>query len=153
MLIKLFSLLPVVNAEDKEIDQGALLRYLDEIVWHPSSALSDYIVWEEIDSTSAKATMNYDGISASGIFKFSENGDFISFETERYYYRKEGSTLEKWIITVKDRNAYREFEGIKIPTELDVTWKFEKGDFTWYRLEITDMGYNKELDEFGTYSI
>ena len=67
-----------------------MLRYLGEIVWVPSAALSDYITWEEMDSTTARATMSYGGITASGIFKFDENGAFVSFEADRYYYRKEG---------------------------------------------------------------
>lgn len=142
MLIKLYSLIPVVDARGKEIDQGALLRYLGEIVWLPSAALSDYNTWEEIDPTTAKATMSYGGITASGIFKFDENGDFVSFKADRYYYRKEGSTLEKWLITANGKN-YREFEGIRVPVNLSVTWKFETGDFTWYRLEITEIKYNK----------
>lgn len=146
MLIKLLSLFPVVDAKGKEIDQGALLRYLGEIVWHPSSALSDYITWAEIDSITAKATMSYGGTTASGIFKFDENGDFISFEAERYYYRKEGSTLERWLITLEDINAYKEFEGVRIPTKLAVTWKFETGDFTWYRLEVIDTEYNEVFE-------
>ena len=50
-----------VDAKGKEIDQGALLRYLGEIVWVPSAALSDYITWEEMDSTTARATMSYEG--------------------------------------------------------------------------------------------
>ncbi len=141
MLIKLFSLIPVVNAKGKEIDQGALLRFLGEIVWNPSAALSDYITWEEIDSLTAKATMSYGGITASGIFKFDKNGDFVSFEAKRYYYRKEGSTLERWVITA-DKN-YKEFEGIRVPVSLSVTWKFKTGDFTWYKVEITEIKYNK----------
>ena len=104
-----------VDAKGKEIDQGALLRYLGEIVWVPSAALSDYITREEMDSITARATMSYGGITASGIFKFDENGAFVSFEADRYYYRKEGSTLEKWVITAKN---YKEFEGIRVPVTL-----------------------------------
>ena len=141
MLIKLFSLIPVVDARGREIDQGALLRYLGEMVWVPSAALSDYIKWEEIDSTTAKATMSYEGIRASGIFKFDENGDFVSFEADRYYYRKEGSTLERWVI-IAEKN-YKEFEGIRVPITLSVAWKFETGDFTWYKLEITEIEYGR----------
>jgi hypothetical protein len=144
MLIKLLSLIPVVDAKGKEIDQGALLRYLGEIVWIPSAALSDYISWEEIDSKTAKATMSYKGITASGIFKFDENGDFVSFEADRYYYRKEGSTLERWVITAR---GYKEFEGIRVPSNLSVTWQFETGNFTWYRLEIREINYNIQRKE------
>ena len=144
MLIKLFSLIPVVNARGKEIDQGSLLRFMGEMVWVPSAALSNYITWEEIDSLTAKATMSYKGKTASGIFKFDKDGDFLSFEANRYYYRKEGSTLERWVITSK---GYGEFEGIRVPVNISVTWKFKTGDFTWYQVEITNIEYNKRVDE------
>jgi len=84
MLIKLLSLVPVVDSRGKEIDQGTLLRYLAEIQWFPTAALSNYIKWEEIDSHSARATMSYGGITASGVFKFNEMGELISFNAKRY---------------------------------------------------------------------
>jgi hypothetical protein len=141
MLIKLLSLLPVVNASGKEIDQGAMLRYLAEIAWFPSAATSPYLTWEGIDSTSAKVTMNYGGISASGEFTFNPDGDIVSFAARRYYYRKQGSTLETWFIAIKE-GSYREFQGIRIPAQSTVTWKFDTGDFTWFKVEITDIQYN-----------
>jgi len=137
MLIELFSLIPVVDAKGEEIDQGALLRFLGEMVWYPSAALNDYVAWDGIDANTARATMRYGGITASGTFKFNENGDFVSFEADRYYYRKEGSTLEKWVITASDHS---EFDGIRIPANLSVTWRLD-GDFTWYKLEIVEVKY------------
>ncbi len=145
MLIKLLSLFPVANARGKETDQGSLLRYIAEIVWFPSAALSNYITWQEIDSITAKATMSYGGITASGIFKFNADGDVISFEAQRYYNRKAGPTLETWVITI-DETSYREFEGVRIPTRSTVTWKLKEGDFTWYELEITKVEYNRITD-------
>ncbi|MGV3539708.1 MAG: DUF6544 family protein, partial [Rufibacter sp.] len=50
MLIKLLSLYPVANAMGKEIDQGTLLRYMAEMVWFPSAALSPYLTWAPIDA-------------------------------------------------------------------------------------------------------
>lgn len=67
MLIRLFSIFPVAAASGKEMDQGALLRYLAEMQWFPSAALNRYIQWEEIDSFSAKATMSDQGVTASGV--------------------------------------------------------------------------------------
>lgn len=44
MTIKLLSVVPVVNARNnKKVDQATLQRYLAEIVWFPSAALSPYI--------------------------------------------------------------------------------------------------------------
>jgi hypothetical protein len=145
MLIKLLSLIPVADAKGTETDQGAMVRYLVEIVWFPSAALNDYIQWEQIDSTTAKATMTYGGIIASGLFKFDANGDVISFEAKRYYDRKGGATLEDWFIQIEP-NGYKEFEGVRIPARSAVTWKLKEGDFTWLKLEIADIHYNQIID-------
>jgi hypothetical protein len=143
MLIKLLSLYPIVNATGAEINESTLIRYLAELTWFPSAALSNYLSWEEIDSTTAKATMNYGGISASGNFIFNSEGDLTSFEALRYYDRKEGATLEKWFIQVAP-DGYKEFEGIRIPAKSSVTWKLKDGDFTWLKLEITNVKFNKQ---------
>lgn len=140
MLIKILSLLPMLNSNGPEIDQGSMLRYLGEIVWFPTAALSEYISWEEIDANTAKATMTYGGVTASGLFHFNEAGDMVSFEAQRYYDRKGGTTLEKWLIEAK---AYQEWNGIRMPVAFDVTWKLKEGDFTWFRLEVSEIYYNQ----------
>lgn len=142
MLIKFLSLITVVDAKGKELDQGALLRYLAETIWFPSAALSDYIKWEEIDSNSAKATMSYGGITASGVFLFNEKHEVINFVTQRYMETSGQYSLETWSPIVKE---YKDFNGIKIPSKVEVMWKLKTGDFKWYQLEITDIEYNKPL--------
>ncbi len=141
MLIKLLGLFKIADTAGKEIDQGALVRYLAETTWYPSAALNDYIRWQEIDSLTARATMSYGGTTASGTFRFTSAADLVSFEALRYYFRKEGSSLENWFVTVSD-DGYREFAGIRIPTKLAVTWKSKTGDFTWLKLELTEVEFN-----------
>lgn len=140
MLIKAASLLPVADSKGMEIDQGSMLRFLGETVWFPSAALESYLTWEEIDETSARATMTYGDISASGIFRFTPEGDMLSFEANRYYERNGSSTLEPWLIEAK---AWKVFDGVRIPVVFEVTWKLKEGDFTWFKLEITDLNYDE----------
>ena len=140
MLIKLFSIFTVVDSKGPEINQGACLRYLGELVWFPYAVLNKIYIWEEIDPVTAKITLKQDDISVSGIYKFTEEGDFLSFEAERYYDRKEGATLEKWFVSVIE-NGYKDFQGIRIPAKLSVIWKLKEGDFNWLNLEITDIQY------------
>lgn len=143
MLIKALSLFTVANAKGPETDQGTLLRYLGETVWFPSAAISNYIHWEEAGSNAAKATMTYGGLTASAIFRFSDDGKFLAYEAKRYYNRKNGATLEDWNIEA-DPTSYKTFQpGITIPTRLSVTWKLEEGNFTWLKLEITKIQYNE----------
>ncbi len=125
----------------KKINQGTLQRYLGEIVWFPTAAVSPYIKWEEVDSMTAKATMTYKGTTGSALFYFNENGDFVKFSAMRYMGTDNDSQLKEWTITL---NEYKIYDGIKIPVKGEATWKLNNGNFTWYNLEIFDVKYNQE---------
>lgn len=143
MSIKMFALIPIVNAQNnKKINEASLQRYLAEIVWFPTAALSPYIHWEAISKQSAKATMSFQGTEGSGVFHFDSNGEFVKFTAMRF--RDAGDKKPKlWTVNaikVEERN------GIKIPVECEATWKLENQDWTWLKLKITDIEYNvKEM--------
>lgn len=140
MLIKFLSLIPVVNASGSEIDQGSMIRNLAEICWVPSMATLPYISWEQSDSLSAIATMTINNVSVSGTFYFNHTGENIRFEAQRYYDRKEGATLEHWVVD-NDPQSIRPFNGIRVPTKSTITWKLKEGDFTWLNLTVEDITY------------
>jgi len=142
MLIKFLSLVKVADARGKEIDQGTMLRYLAETVWFPTAALSSYIEWEEIDANSAKATMSYGGITASGIFTFNDKGEVISLVAERYGEFNGQYLMKTWLVIMRD---HKEFNGIRIPAKGEVLWKLDTTDFNWYQFEITEIEYNKTV--------
>jgi hypothetical protein len=86
--------------------------------------------------------MSRGGVIASGIFRFDERGDVVGFEARRYFDRKSGATLEDWLVRI-DPGSVKSFNGIRIPVKSSVTWRLKEGDFTWYRLEISDISYNR----------
>lgn len=139
MQIKLFSLIPFVDQADEKIDQGALQRYLAEICWFPSAALSPYIRWEAVDASSARASMTYKGVTGTVTFYFNEQGDMVRCIADRYKGGGKGATLEKWVV---DAKSFATLNGIRIPVKSEATWKLKEGDFTWYKLEITAIAYN-----------
>jgi hypothetical protein len=141
MLIKALSLYPVADNRGATVDQGTLLRYLAEIVWFPSAALAPYIKWQPVDNHRAMATMHWGDITASGVFGFTPEGDMESFSAMRFYDRKEGATLEPWLIRVEP-GAYKEFDGVRIPVRSTVTWQLREGDLTWYQVQIEDVKYD-----------
>lgn len=147
MLMKVLSLFPVVDVkENTKINQGALQRYLAEIVWFPTAALNQYISWESIDNYSAKATMTYNGTKGSGTYYFDKNGFFEKFIAMRYKDINEDAELKEWIIEVSKSEIINE---IMIPIECKVTWKLENGYWTWLKLKITDIQYNIENNASG----
>jgi len=142
MTMKLYNLFPVVRSSGPAIDQGALLRYLAEICWMPTTSLNKNIQWEQIDSASARATIQSGHTKVSGIFNFNASGDFERFEADRYFINgKEEPRLEKWVVTTVP-GAYKLFDGIRIPYKSELTWRLKEGEYNWLRLEITDINYN-----------
>lgn len=141
MLVKLLGIVPVVNAKPgMEMNQGALLRYLAEMIWYPTAALNDYMQWEEIDAHTARATMTWQGVSASTVFTFNEEGDLISTLASRYQEINGQFVLNDWGGVA---GGYRIFNGMRIQNKSDVIWKYKTGDFNWLQLEITDIDYNQ----------
>jgi len=139
MIIKLFSLFPVAEAKNHEhINQATLQRYLAEIVWYPSAALSSYIKWDSLSEYSAKATMEYNGTKGSGEFHFDEKGDFKKFVAMRYQDTNSVMPTEWTVVATKTE----ERNGIKIPVNCEASWKLESGNWTWLKLKIKDIEYN-----------
>ncbi len=144
MLIKMNSLINIVNERGAKLDEGTLQRFLGECVWFPSLALSPYIIWEALDDYSAKATMTYKGTTGSGDFYFNEQGDFVKFIAMRYLGNEPESKIYPWVLTAQ---GYSTFDDIKVPSHVKATWKLDKEDWTWLDLEIKDIQYNVTMAE------
>jgi hypothetical protein len=143
MLIKLLGLVKVVDEKNNDqMNQSSMMRYLAEICWFPSAALADYIKWEAVDATSAKATMQYNVVTVSGVFHFDSNGYMISFIGDRCYGSGKDAALQKWYV---ETNGYASFHGIRIPAKSEVSWKLNKGDFNWLCVHLVDIEYNKSI--------
>jgi hypothetical protein len=140
MLITFLSMIQVVNAHGKELDQGALLRFLGEIVWFPSAFLSNYIEWEAIDSSRARATITSGEESASALFRFDKEDEIVELTAERYLSMNGHYSLDTWSTLLKD---YKEINGIRVPTLVEAMWKLESGEFRYFKCRLTRIDYNK----------
>lgn len=139
MLIKIASLLPVVNQkENDKLNESALHRFLLELPWYPTAALNNYISWKEIDRTTARATIKYQGVQASANFNFDQAGNLISTEAMRY--RESDENAER-IKCTGELDKYQKIDGIKVPTEIDVSWYLESGKFNWFKLKIEELSF------------
>lgn len=128
VIAKLFTLFEQQGAA---MDRASLATYLAECFVIPSVALQDFIAWEEIDDTHAKATISYRGVSAGGIFTFNEEGEMLLFET----YDRENTSMDgtiekvKWTAICDD---YKEINGILLPTKFQAVWNYKEGDLLYF---------------------
>lgn len=138
MLIKIPPFIKIADARGDDIDQGTLVRYLNEIMWFPTAYLSDYISWEPIDSNSARAIMTDHGTTVSAVLYFDEKGRLVDFVADRYYAGGDETTLETWTTPIK---GYGKMEGLRIPVKGEGVWKLDSGDFTYIELQVTELEY------------
>lgn len=142
MLIKMNSLFNIVKERGNKLDESTMQRYLGEMVWFPSLALSEYIIWDAINDHTARATMTYMGTSASGTFSFNANGDVTKFSALRYKGNEADDKRYEWVIQTEDFDT---FEGIRVPSKITATWKLEEGDWSWLKMEVTEIQYNENI--------
>lgn len=142
MLIKLLSLVNIVTEKNNQkVNSGTALRFLGEMSWFPSAALSSYVTWKQVDSLRASATLQAGDQLVEGLFTFRPGGELAEFEAERYYGGGADAKKERWLIT---NTGYKVFDGYRIPYRSSVTWKLKEGDFTWLELEIKELQMNRD---------
>jgi len=139
MLIKFLSLKTIVNSQGKEIDESELLRFLAEICWFPTAALSPLISWQEINANSALATMQCNGLDVSATFSFNSDNDIIAIKAMRYRSTDNGPEKAKWAMRLYN---WSNREGVRIPIEGKVSWLLDTGAYSYYRWKIKQIAYN-----------
>jgi hypothetical protein len=138
MRIKLLSVIPLPLAKGPKMDQGELQRYLGEIIWFPTAWFSNAIEWHAIDEHSVRATLYEPGVTGFVVLHLNEQGQ-LTLVTAHRYLGNEG-ILTPWSIQL---DAYREADGMRIPTAFEVTWHLASGAFTWFRGQLTEIEYNQ----------
>ncbi len=137
----------------KEVDEGSLLRFIAEMIWFPTAMVNDYITWEAINDTSAKATIKVQDKSVSGTFIFDKEGKIINFIGERHFHAKEDHHIPgKWETPVE---KYKEVSGIKIPSFVKGIWDFDDDtkQLLFSESFISDVQYDVEEADIMKYSL
>jgi len=139
--MRLLGVVPVADAAGPAMDQGALLRYLNETMWFPAAVLSPSIAWESIDANSARATIRHGDVTGAATFVFDDQGRPVDMIAQRQNLAR--GQLETWSTPL---NAYGEFESVRIPVAGQGIWRYDTGDFSYIELRITGVAYNPQTE-------
>jgi hypothetical protein len=138
LIVSLFSLYNIVDAQGDQYNQGELLRWLGESILYPTNLLPNpQLQWLTINDKTAKLIYSYKGLSLFFKITFNEIGEITEMETKRYMDEK---NLETWIIKATN---YKQLNNILIPTNFEVIWRLEKGDFSYAKFNVTEVEYDK----------
>jgi hypothetical protein len=142
ILVKALSLITIGNSQGKEMDQGAMMRYLNEMMWFPSAFLGKNISFKPIDANSVKVTLTDLGKSVTATMYFDDEGRLTNFIAPRYRdMGKNKFNMENWSTPIKE---YGEFEGLKLPKRGAGVWNLKEGDLEYIDLIVTDLEYDTD---------
>ncbi len=141
LFIKLISIFPVANAKSEELDQGAMMRYLNEMMWFPTAFLGDNVTWKYIDENSAEVTLFASDKSVSAVIYFDNEGKLVNFVAQRYYSANSGFSLEKWETPISE---YGQINGFNLPTKGSAVWKLNSGDCKYIDISVDEIIYNQK---------
>lgn len=140
MLIKMEPFITITDGKTAEYDIGSFARYFSEFVFIPTAFLEKNVFWEYIDEYSVKGTLKDSGLVTSAIFQFNDKGEIINFISEDKNAVIKGKTIKaKWMTPMRN---YKEFGGIKVPTEGEGIFKLSDGDYEYVRIKIDNIIYN-----------
>lgn len=128
------------NQKGYAMDSASLVTMLSECLFVPSTALQDYIQWEPIDDTHAKATIAYYDSTCSGIFTFGEEGEMISFSTYDRMATSMDGKMEQVRWTAHCGN-YQRVNDLLLPTVMQASWNYDEGDLLYFDSDNVTIEY------------
>jgi hypothetical protein len=141
MRAALFSMIRLADiGGSREINQGALMRYLAEAVWFPTALLpSQGVAWEAIDENRARATITDAGNTVSLEFSFNDDGEIVSVYSPARHREVGGAYIPTpWEGRFAD---YIDVNGYRVPIEAEVVWHLPEGVFPYWRAMIVEIHY------------
>jgi hypothetical protein len=141
MLVRAESTFTIADRGGPELDQGALLRLLAEMVWFPTAFLDDrYVTWTAVDERRARAALRVREAYGEGVFEFGEDGLPEVFRAERYRdLDGGGSVLTPFSGECAD---YREAGGMLVPHRMTACWHVEGRRLPYARFLVEALEYD-----------
>ncbi|MBV0902852.1 DUF6544 family protein [Haloarcula salina] len=139
--VSLGGVVPIDGADPSpELNEGELLRYLAEAVWYPTALLpSEGVEWDAVDGSTANATVEYGGASATLTFAFDDGEVTEVHATDRPRRVDGGYEPTPWTGRWTD---YETRDGMRVPTRGEVVWHLPDGDLTAWRGRLMDSSYD-----------
>lgn len=142
MLVKVASLAKLVDEHDRrELDEGALHRYLAEAPWFPTALLpGSGVSWSVVDDSAAVATLTDGPNSVSLEFRFGTSGEIVSARTAGRNRSVQGEYVPTpWECSYGE---YARIGSMRVPHEAEVAWILPEGRRPYFRGRALDISHD-----------
>ena len=133
--IKLGGVVPVTKVTGAEVDLGELQRYLASIVLCPAILLNHLSLECKATGPLTLQLLDHEDKTGAAVeFDISPEGCPLACRANRPRLIGKRSVMTPWFATSW---AFREWEGMRVPRQLKVSWQLPQGAFPYYVSEIT----------------
>jgi hypothetical protein len=142
MQVRVASLLQVVDARGPEMNRSeTVTMFNDMCLLAPATLIDRKISWKELDSRTVAATFENASYTIAAVLSFNEAGELVDFQSDDRYLSADGKTYTKyrWSTPMRD---YRDFDGRRLATRGEASWRLPEGEFVYGRIEIRTIEYN-----------
>ena len=145
MLVKLFSLFPMVNANGPEMDRAETVTvFNDLVVLAPGAIISAPIVWTIVDERHVNGTYTNGTQAVTGELTFNEQHELVNFiSNDRNAVSSDGKTFtpQAWSTPI---SSYRTSHGHRFPAVAEARWHAPPpiGEFVYIEFKLRDLEYN-----------
>jgi hypothetical protein len=139
---KLLGLFTIVDGQGDEVNQGTMVRYLQEMTWFPTAYLGKNITWQPVDNHAADVTLHDSGKSVTARMYFDDVGRLLTFIAQRYGEFNGSYSIKTWTTPTTE---YGKFCGLNIPIAGLGVWQLPSGDFPYVDVRLTEIEYNQPI--------
>jgi hypothetical protein len=145
MLGKLLGLFTVVDGQGEEVDQGTMVRYLQEMTWFPTAYLGKNVIWRAVSDHAADVTFEDNGKRVTGRMYFDDMGRILTFIAQRTGEHQGRYSMNPWTTPTTE---YGVFAGLNLPAGGLGVWRLPSGDFTYIDVRVKEVRYNQPIEAF-----
>jgi hypothetical protein len=139
MLIKVLSLVPVVDLQEKDLFKAETVTYFNDLcLLAPAALIDKNIQWETIDSSSVRAVFSTRDVTISAILYFNEEGQLVNFVSDD---RLEVASKQAVRFSTPVAN-YRKIGKFQLMGYGEARWQYPEGEFTYGKFYLQDLTYN-----------
>jgi hypothetical protein len=144
MLGRMGGVVPVVDqGGSREMASGALMRWLGEAAWFPTALLprsrpDEGVRWDEVDDSTARATLADGETTVQADFHFAPTGEIRRMTATRYRDVKGVGVLTPFEGV---NGPFERRDGIMIPSSAEVAWLLPEGRFPYWRGRPVEVRY------------
>lgn len=145
MQMRPLGLLSAVDAcgHDMDDSSAAAMLLLNMCIAAPATLIDPRLAWRVTAPHQVQVTLRDRDLQVSAWLDFDDAGDLVRFTTNDKYYSPAGGTYERitWTTPVLH---YRDFDGLRLPSCGEATWRFPAGDSCYGRLTLERLVLNPE---------